>query len=360
MNLIILLLAFLIAFAESVPVEPQQEALSRRSKGDVGCKNERGESVDWFIVYKLPELPSSSKSMEKEGLAHVYMDESTQGQWRQSSVSFDSENHAVGHTLAQLYNRGKDDFYVMYNDEMPSGKTSSTKGHAKGVAMFDQSSGFWLLHSVPKFPPAKSYSFPTGGQKFGQMLLCVSFPYESLKDIGDQLNLYEPNIYASSLPDEIAKQYEVLATVIEEKSKSAGPLKRELKMHSSGGMSFTSFAKHGKWDGELYADLVAPSLKQSLYVETWQNGRGDIPSSCKGSYHVNNINEVQVTKNVEFTNSKDHSKWAVSSGKSSGWICVGGINRQNGQITRGGGTMCMKNNDVWDSFSAMVKETQPC
>jgi len=31
---------------------------------------------------------------------------------------------------------------------------------------------------------------------------------------------------------------------------------------------------------ELYMDWVAPTLQSNLLVETWQNGRGKLPSSC--------------------------------------------------------------------------------
>jgi len=342
--------------------EPKTDLSSRRkgTTGGISCRNERDEEVDWFIVYKLPTIPSSSKTLEIDGLAHVYMDESTGGRWRQSSVSFNTENHAVAHTLQQLYkDKSKDAFHVMYNDEQPGGKSSTTKGHAKGVAMFDQTSGFWLLHSVPKFPAANRYSFPSTGRVFGQVLMCVSFPYARLGAIVEQLQLYEPYIYSSSSPSEISKHFKNIKSLLDGDLPSS-PLKRETKISSTGGVSFTSFAKSAKWGGELYAGFVAPSLKQALNVETWQNGRGDEPSSCKGAYHVQNIKQVKLSNSVEFANSKDHSKWAVSVSKSSDWICVGGINRQHGQITRGGGTMCMKNKNVWKTFTASVKSTESC
>jgi len=346
----------LVALSTAVPVLD----FARHSQNSIGCRNEHNEPVDWFIVYKLPEMPTSTEAMEKEGVAHMYMDESTNGQWRQSTVSIQTDKHAVAYTLEQLYGKqSKDAFHLMYNDETPEGKTSSSKGHAKGVTMFDQTSGFWLLHSVPKFPTADVYSYPNGGRKFGQMLFCVSFPYERLGEIGDQLHLYEPYIYSSALPSEISKKYKILQSVINAE-KPTETAKHEITLRSSGGVTFTSFAKDGKWGEELYTNFVAPSLKQSLFVETWQNGQGDLPSSCKGAYHVNNIKEVQVSKSVDFMNSKDHSKWAVSVGKSSDWICIGGINRQHGQISRGGGTMCMQNKNVWETFSVSVKNTQPC
>ena len=44
----------------------------------------------------------------------------------------------------------------MWNDEFPGGDPPVWTGgaHAKGVLGLDQASGFYLLHSVPKFPAA--------------------------------------------------------------------------------------------------------------------------------------------------------------------------------------------------------------
>lgn len=51
--------------------------------------------------------------------------------------------------------------YVMWNDEFPGGEPPVWEGvaHAKGVLGMGRSAGFYLLHSVPKFPsPASANS----------------------------------------------------------------------------------------------------------------------------------------------------------------------------------------------------------
>lgn len=46
------------------------------------------------------------------------------------------------------------------------------------------------------------------------------------------------------------------------------------------GIQFTSFAKSKGFNKDLYEDLVAPSLQTDLFVETWPNGGGRLPSNC--------------------------------------------------------------------------------
>jgi deoxyribonuclease-2 len=79
-----------------------------------------------------------------------------------------------------------DRLVLMYNDEWPNGTSSETAAHAKGVVAFDNISGFWLSHSVPRFPPApgSSYSFPPTGIKYGQTMLCVSLPFSQADLVG--------------------------------------------------------------------------------------------------------------------------------------------------------------------------------
>lgn len=55
-----------------------------------------------------------------------------------------------------------------------------------GVVGFDKSEGFWLVHSTPKFPPAKTegYTWPETALDYGQSFLCVTYDYKSLDTIG--------------------------------------------------------------------------------------------------------------------------------------------------------------------------------
>lgn len=54
-----------------------------------------------------------------------------------------------------------------------------------GVVVFGKSDGFWLIHSIPKFPRNDTYEYPVTGRHFGQMGLCVSMSYSQLRKIGN-------------------------------------------------------------------------------------------------------------------------------------------------------------------------------
>jgi len=55
-----------------------------------------------------------------------------------------------------------------------------------GDVCFDKTSGFWLVHSVPNFPPRPSdgYSYPDSATIYGQTFLCITYPYSEFNVIG--------------------------------------------------------------------------------------------------------------------------------------------------------------------------------
>lgn len=52
----------------------------------------------------------------------------------------------------------------------------------------NEGGGFWLIHSVPKFPPspeAGPYVYPLTGSFYGQSFLCISLNSENLNNVGE-------------------------------------------------------------------------------------------------------------------------------------------------------------------------------
>lgn len=327
--------------------------------GAVTCRNRYGTAVDWFVAYKVPRIDYNSAL---PGSSLLYADSNSLAWGTVENIN--SSDCSVTSTLTQYYDALNDleTFYMLYNDEhADGGKKDFLRGHAKGVAVFDSQSGFWLIHSVPNFPSVTSYKYPISGLRNGQSFLCITLNAESLPTFAKQMTYIQPSIYSSQLPLLLAARYPELQSVIAMKPlpKKATVFHSIQPVSSLDGLQFVIFAKHKKFGKDLYADLLAPYLKSSFYVETWMNGPGDLHSTCNASYKVLNVLTVGLDSFI-FPNSKDHSKWAVSTDPSKPFICVGDINRQISQTLRSGGTTCLLNEHVWTLFKDSIKKLEKC
>jgi len=122
-------------------------------------------------------------------------------------------------TLNQIYHGNSADVgWLMYNDESPSGTTYSSYGHTKGDIGVDNNGGFWLVHSVPRWPfaPPQQYLYPQNETSYGQSFLCMSFcrshpsresgygidmviALDYINEIGGQFLYNKPYVYSSNL-----------------------------------------------------------------------------------------------------------------------------------------------------------------
>uniref|UniRef100_A0A914XN94 Deoxyribonuclease II n=1 Tax=Plectus sambesii TaxID=2011161 RepID=A0A914XN94_9BILA len=348
-------------------------AVISASDRDIGsfpfsCMDQSNRPVDWFAAYKLPHLKTSPHPHVANGTGFLYTDVNNK-QWQLSSVGLELSNQALAYTLQQFYDRANDPtvFHLMYNDEHPlDGPWSETLGHTKGVLFFNQLQGIWLVHSVPKFPQNTSYAWPSNAYYYGQSMLCITFSYSQLGDIATQLYYNTPFIYSSALPTSIAQAIPTLAQVIAGRYQSTAPYNRQVTLKSLGGQSFVSFAKAGGFQRDLYYDFVAPSLLASFNTETWQHGGGNLMSWCYTThpYQVHNIESISLPFGINFSNYDDHSKFAVSSWTQNEvpnpWVCIGDINRQQHQMFRGGGTVCIQDRQIWTIYNSAVAATWPC
>ncbi|VVC89541.1 unnamed protein product [Leptidea sinapis] len=200
------------------------------------CRNERGEPVDWFYVYKLPREKNHLNPLVRRGVAYMFLTPSKlRGGWIMSDIAIGDPRSMVGRTLAPLYQppatenqpdllqsvadmyskskRGQskqstmkkykkfklgekyyDDYDLAEMCKMHSKfmKSRVESGHTKGVILGDKFTSLWLVHSVPRFPPVpdihglntSSYSYPSSGMRYGQSFLCVSVQTSTLNQIG--------------------------------------------------------------------------------------------------------------------------------------------------------------------------------
>ncbi|KAK6009350.1 deoxyribonuclease II [Ostertagia ostertagi] len=188
-----------------------------------------------------------------------------------------------------------------------------------------------MIHSVPNFPPLGSYSYPATGIKFGQTFLCLSLPTQFLGDIGEHLRYLQATPFLFNLPDQFKERFPVLVNIVKKQSlpKSATHFTRIAQLTTIRGMALRSFAKHKKFNKDLWFDLVAPELGTNMAVESWLNGGADdLDSICTKRTSIYDVTVVSLP-DVSFNSSRDHSKWAVADteGRTS-IVCVGDLNRQ--------------------------------
>ncbi|XP_023575814.1 deoxyribonuclease-2-alpha isoform X2 [Octodon degus] len=263
------------------------------------CYGDSGQPVDWFVIYKLP-AQSGPGNEARKGLRYRYLDGSSGG-WRDGAGPINSSEGAVGRSLQPLYRANASQLaFLLYNDQPPKpvwAPDTSSNGHAKGILLLDQEGGFWLIHSVPRFPPLPSsgaYTWPHNAQTYGQTLICVSFP-------------------------------------------------------------LTEFTKI-----DLYAGWLAEALGADLQVQFWPNSQGTLPSNCSGPFKVLNVNQTSFPgpAGPTFHSTEDHSKWCVAPREQ--WACIGDMNRNHGEEHRGGGTLCAQLPAIWKAFQPLVKTFNPC
>uniref|UniRef100_A0A158Q7L7 Deoxyribonuclease II n=1 Tax=Elaeophora elaphi TaxID=1147741 RepID=A0A158Q7L7_9BILA len=331
-------------------------------KAQFFCKDRNGKRVDWFIGYKQPK----NRSQIYPGSTFHYADKDST-EWGPAE-DLKSKKNAVAVTLKQYYERKtKEVFYYFYSDQNPGEekKSHGNRAHAKGVAVFGGNSGFWLIHSVPKFPPIKHYSYPQNGETYGQSFLCVTLKTTSIEVFAKAMKYIYPAVYYENVPKNFLKLFPFLEDMKSLKIKNMVNTSLIQTFKSIDGTRFYDFAKTKKFDegimlSDLYSELVAKQMKVSLFTETWMNGAAkDLDSKCNALYKVMNVVELKVANN-KFSNNNDHSKWAIGENKAKPLVCVGDINRQQSQKKRGGGAVCFENTKIWKLYHESILKVENC
>lgn len=267
-------------------------------------------------------------------------------------------------SLAPVYAGDSGVGYLLYDDQGPDGSKHDSNGHTKGGLVFDSSGGFWLVHSVPRFPyfAKDGYdTFPTEEDKYGQSFLCLGLG--SLGDVDDVAGQFYYNhgyVFDSFVPDDLASKVANVVSAVNMEH-STEPEFNTLDIKTGDGQRWTSFAKTSQWGKQLYEELVAATYEVPLSVETWMNGINPLPSYCAPDYTYNVVNvRTLAIGGASWKETQDHSKWAVSQDGSTPIVCIGDINRQKSQAGRAGGTVCTQHNGLWQLFSGIISDADSC
>ena len=285
-----------------------------------------------WVIAKMPKIKDSNSSYMRDGTGYLYYDVTQGSTMLFPNKPINSSLSSPGYTLSQVYNSSRNTVgYAMYNDESPDGNKTAALAHSKGVLGYDSSGGFWLIHSVPRYPPpyGESYSYPKSGTVFGQSMLCISLSLTGINTAGRQFMTNGPSFYNYSMPSSLISSLPNLYNATYQNITILNPPYNIVQLVSKGRMAFTSLAKTKGFGKDLYGSLVAPTLEKSLFVETWI--RGDEACTCsvcdsnKCTYVVDNVSYVNFGYGLEYKSTRDHSKWAVSKDKTT--LCIGDIYR---------------------------------
>ncbi|EAX98244.1 Deoxyribonuclease II family protein [Trichomonas vaginalis G3] len=322
------------------------------------CKNNRNFGVDWFAMFKLPPIKDKNPN-HATGMAFFYTDPSTSLAEATSDVGSKNGN-PLYYTLSPMYSKDSEIGYMLISDQPPHRITnpSDTYAHKKGVLIYDKDNGLYLEHSVPRYPNdpqvTTEYSYPDTGTNFGQSMLCTSLTHEQINDWAYGMLIERGYVVSYNAPSFTDLKMPNLRKVIDgewiEKEVKTKVTDIQLKTRS-----FKLFSKCRFWGLDLYHDLIAPTFSTNVISETWARGTGTMTSNCTGAYKANNILTVSLG-DVSWSRMNDHSKWAVAGD----YVCIGGINRQDKQLERGGGTWCMKDANFATLMRKSASEIEQC
>ena len=325
----------------------------------LGARDESGNPVDWWFIYKVPKLHGSTSSDKASGYEYSYFDAHSQS-LSKSTNTLDQENGALRLTLQALFHKPADTTgWILYNDEKPRGRRAKPTdnehlGHCKGVLAFDTKSktGFWLLHSWPQFPQlteSELKRMPT--PDYGQTFLCLSLDLATLNKIAAQMAEHqEPQCFDDRAAN--ITHSEPLFALTRKLSPHPEPQADVIDCQTRGGMKFKVLAKNREWKHDFWNDFVVDQLKVNLRVETWIRGKVPPitdPSGTRKSDDIKFIDFNPLGIHYSWSETNDHAKWGIS--ETSNWICVGDINRMISQENRGGGTIAFQHSLLWAALS---------
>lgn len=423
--------------AAGVAAAEQHSQQQRQEAFEPVCRGLSGSTVDWWVMLKHPQ-----------GYEYSYLDSNTI--WSDACAA-DGICWIQGHTLLsnsspvastlrvlllaqqeavvqrgggsaqqqapqpqqrQWWQQQQEDneavAYALYNNEDPPGVEHFSAAHAKGVVAFGPSCGFWLVHSVPRWPrsPAEGPDFADllrPQSVFGQHFSCFSLGQGAVETVAALLGASGPYIYDAVLPGALAAAYPSWLRLLgPHRVNDTAAHAVEAQLVTVGGERLRVFAKTAALVARMTDDVVGAALGTSMLWETWRRTHDALPSACvpEVAFGSLNIARIRIPGSIYgWPWALDHAKWGVScrgpattvtasnasnnsaagsvrlgaSSRDSSWVrganglgtgegvvCLGDMNRGAWQEHRGGGFVCMRHAGLWRAFRGLVAVVERC
>ena len=314
------------------------------------CKSDSNTAVDTWFAIKHPK-----------GSAYTYWDSDTLTFQPSKHSMNDTTVGALAQTLQQLWSSSIS--YLLWNDSpLPASPNYNyTTGHTKAVWMWntETNDAVILQHSIPLFPAGPTLTphylgLGSNAWTYGQHAACLQTTVDQLAAAAALIPLSVPSIYDQRIqPTDPASLQQLAAGAA-----STDPMCATFSFQTPANRNITLFTKSTQWDNELYAECIAPTLQESLVVESRVHGSAEGPA-CN-TLSVLDIKGLALPDADPFSEYDDHSKWALAASAASSWICPSDINRMTSQFARGGSAFCWKEPTLAAALRTAITSTDSC
>jgi len=330
-----------------------------RSSASLSCLDESGQKVDWWFLAKHPKAFEQADAAQDGGTGggYVYMTSKTAsaGRFQPGSKLVTDASSLFGQELADIYS-GSIQNYIFYNDELPNGTWTEEYGHTKGYLAWDDSSAFWVQHSVPKFPNfiAGGYLYGEGQEWYGQHGFCMSMSKKNVDEVAAVMKYSNPLIYEKKSDGSLPNVEELLGGKMAE----TGTVVHDMALQWG---TVRLFGKSSAAHENILLDVMTPNLKVGLLSQSWLNSGGPFGSTCRSDgLDVMDVAEIELSSSDTHDTHKDHSKWAVAMEPSSAWACGVDNNHVRSQLRRAGLAACMQQEGLSGALRAAAVKVSPC
>ena len=252
----------------------------------------------------------------------------------------------INQWISDLYSQtDKWKWWIIYNDETGHlGNKHHSKGHCKGILTWSADHIGWLCHSIPNFPRVFTgdsiSNIEHSEHMYGQSLQYIEFPFtvNKLDDIIYQLQLMEPHIFNNKTPMDISIRFN------KKKHERVTEISTCVLQDIP---HIVHLAKSPYCSIDIYSEYIAKHFDNGVWkVESWVRGH-HIENELKT---VKDIDLLQF-ENTEWSESQDHSKWAVSPNS---MYAIGDLNRMTSQFHRGGGMFVCENGELAATLRSLI------
>uniref|UniRef100_A0A5S6Q9M5 Deoxyribonuclease II n=1 Tax=Trichuris muris TaxID=70415 RepID=A0A5S6Q9M5_TRIMR len=319
------------------------------------------QSVDWAIFYVIPNQANANA---------IYSSQTPV--WENNKVNLTIKEGALGGLFVEYYNNNtkKQWNMIAYSNFPPSHRdVIKYASPVRGVFGYNGNNGWWLSHSIDKWPDMQATEFAFPPARGAGLIVCVTVPVSEMGRWGTALNYQNPMIYyfqsATAGNGTPLKNIEELNELTEPPRFVFSPYVRKEEFQTPNGLKYSVLSMLPQARQDFYSSYMAIALRKKLIVYSKPAQYEPLmPSKCAATYTVENVKAKNITVNgVPITRSYDSSRWAISKANNANAVfCISSNDRRRSVIHNGGGALCLHDQNVHQLFRALVsnKDIEAC